>query len=42
MALTQVNSEGIKDGEVKTADLADQALILLNYRMVMVRVMVSF
>ena len=24
MALTQVNSEGIKDGEVKTADIADQ------------------
>ena len=28
MALTQVNSDGIKDGEVKTADIADQAVDL--------------
>jgi len=28
MALTQVNSEGIKDSEVKTADIADQAVDL--------------
>ena len=28
MAVTQVNSEGIKDGEVKTVDLADQAVEL--------------
>ena len=28
MAVTQVNSEGIKDGEVKTVDLADQAVDL--------------
>ena len=28
MALTQVNSDGLKDGEVKTADIADQAVDL--------------
>ena len=28
MALTQINSEGIKDGEVKTSDIADQSVNL--------------